>query len=238
VLREGVEGGRRTFANTMKYIRITTSANFGNMISMALAAPLLPFLPLLAKQILLNNFLSDLPAMAISSDTVDPARLVHPQRMSIGDLQRFMVVFGLISSAFDLTTFAIMIYGFHAPEAVFQTAWFVLSLLTELVVILSLRTQGPAWRSRPSALVMWISLGVGVLALALPFSGPVAAIFGLTPLSEGLIGVLAALVIAYLAVTEAAKLRFFRPAIAGGQGVRRARRAGMARQRSRGGPSG
>jgi Mg2+-importing ATPase len=211
VLREGVEGGRRTFANTMKYIRITTSANFGNMISMALAAPLLPFLPMLAKQILLNNFLSDLPAMAISSDTVDPARLVHPQRMSIGDLQRFMVVFGLISSAFDLTTFAILIYGFNASEPIFQTAWFVLSLLTELVVILSLRTQGPAWRSRPGTLLTWISLGVGALALILPFTGPLAGIFGLTPLSGRLLGMLAALVVAYLAATEAAKLRFFRP---------------------------
>jgi len=210
VLREGVEGGRRTFANTLKYIRITTSANFGNMVSMALAAPFLPFLPMAAKQILLNNFLSDLPAMAISSDTVDRARLVQPQTMRIGDLQRFMVVFGLISSAFDLTAFAILLHGFKSSEPVFQTAWFVLSLLTELAALLSLRTQGPAWRSRPGRLLVWISLGVGVLALSLPFAGPLASVFGLTPLRAALMGVLAALVAGYLAATEAAKLWYFR----------------------------
>jgi Mg2+-importing ATPase len=105
VLRSGVEDGRRTFANTLKYISITTSANFGNMVSMALATPLLPFLPLAAKQILLNNFLSDVPSIAISSDNVDPDRVSRPQRWSIKDIQKFMVVFGLISSVFDLLAF-------------------------------------------------------------------------------------------------------------------------------------
>ena len=102
VLRSGVEDGRRTFANTLKYITITTSANFGNMVSMALAMPFLPFLPLSAKQILLNNFLSDVPSIAISSDNVDPESVARPQRWNIKDIQKFMVVFGLISSAFDL----------------------------------------------------------------------------------------------------------------------------------------
>src|SRR6476646_7250145 len=97
-LRSGVEDGRRTFANTLKYISITTSANFGNMVSMALATPLLPFLPLAAKQILLNNFLSDVPSIAISSDNVDPDRVSQPQRWNVGDIQKFIVVFGLISS--------------------------------------------------------------------------------------------------------------------------------------------
>ncbi|TAJ73924.1 MAG: magnesium-translocating P-type ATPase [Phenylobacterium sp.] len=210
VLREGVEGGRRTFANTLKYIRITTSANFGNMVSMALATPFLPFLPLAAKQILLNNFLSDLPAMAISSDAVDGDRLANPQRMSIGDLQRFMVLFGLTSSAFDLTAFAVLLYGFKATEPLFQTAWFVLSLLTELAALMSLRTQGPAWRSRPGKLLVGISLAVGVLALSLPFITPLAQVFGLTPLRAILLGVLVALVVSYLAATEAAKLWYFR----------------------------
>lgn len=210
VLREGVEGGRRTFANTLKYIRITTSANFGNMVSMAIATPFLPFLPMAAKQILLNNFLSDLPAMAISSDAVDRARLGQPQRMSIGELQRFMVVFGLISSAFDLTAFAILLYGFKATEPLFQTAWFVLSLLTELAALMLLRTQGPAWRSRPGRLLVWISLAVGVLAISLPFIAPLSQVFGLTPLRAGVLGVLATLIVGYLAATEAAKLWYFR----------------------------
>lgn len=212
ILREGVLGGRRTFANTLKYIRITTSANFGNMVSMAAAAPLLPFLPMAAKQILLNNFLSDLPSMAISSDAVDKGRLAKPQRFEIGELQRFMVVFGLISSAFDLMSFAVLIKGFHAAEPVFQTGWFVLSLLTELAVVMSLRTEGPAWKSRPGGLLLWTSLGVAGVALVLPYVAPVAELFSLAPLSGGLVAALGGLVIAYLAATEAAKRWFFRRA--------------------------
>lgn len=211
VLRDGVEGGRRTFANTLKYIRITTSANFGNMVSMAVAAPFLPFLPMAAKQILLNNFLSDLPSMAISTDAVDAQGQAVPQRMAVPDLQRFMVIFGLTSSLFDLTAFAILLGLFQASEPVFQTAWFVLSLLTELAVVMSLRTQGPAWRSRPGALLLWLSLATGLAALVLPFAGPVAGVFGLTPLNGALLAVLAGLVCAYLAVTEVVKLWYFRP---------------------------
>src|SRR5690606_15590410 len=107
VLRRGVEEGRRTFANTLKYINITTSANFGNMVSMALATPLLPFLPLVAKQILLNNFLSDIPSIAVSTDNVDRERIERAQRWNIHDVRRFMIVFGLASSAFDLLAFAV-----------------------------------------------------------------------------------------------------------------------------------
>src|SRR6476646_5785961 len=114
VLRLGVEDGRRTFANTLKYICITTSANFGNMVSMALATPLLPFLPLAAKQILLNNFLSDLPSMAISTDSVDPERVVQAQRWDVKEVRRFMLVFGLISTAFDLLTFFTLLRVFDA----------------------------------------------------------------------------------------------------------------------------
>ena len=150
VLRRGVEDGRRTFANTLKYICITTSANFGNMVSMALAAPLLPFLPLAAKQILLNNFLSDVPSITISTDNVDPETVTRPQRWQIKDVQRFMIVFGLISSVFDLLTFATLLLVFRADEPTFQTTWFIISLLTELAVVLVLRTHRPAFRSRPS----------------------------------------------------------------------------------------
>ena len=116
VLRKGVVDGRRTFANTLKYISITTSANFGNMVSMALAAPLLPFLPLVAKQILLNNFLSDVPSMAISTDLVDAARVTHPQRWDVAQIRRYMIVFGLLSSVFDLLTFAALLLLFRAER--------------------------------------------------------------------------------------------------------------------------
>ena len=211
VLRTGVEDGRRTFANTLKYISITTSANFGNMVSMALATPLLPFLPLVAKQILLNNFLSDVPSIAISSDNVDPERVTHPQRWNIKEIQRFMIVFGLISSVFDLLTFAVLLLVFHAGEATFQTSWFVVSLLTELAVVLVLRTRGPAWRSRPSALLLWTTVAATVFALAVPFFGPGSRLFGFVPLSTVEMGTVVGIVTAYLGATEATKRWFFRP---------------------------
>ena len=210
VLRTGVVDGRRTFANTLKYISITTSANFGNMVSMALAAPLLPFLPLVAKQILLNNFLSDVPSMAISTDRVDAARVTHPQRWDIKQIRRYMIVFGLLSSAFDLLTFAALLLLFRAGEATFQTTWFVVSLLTELGVVLVLRTRGPAWRSRPSALLLWTTVAATAFALATPFFGRGSTLFGFVPLSTVEMGTVVGIVIAYLAATEVAKRWFFR----------------------------
>ncbi len=210
VLCQGVQDGRRTFANTLKYISITTSANFGNMISMALVTPLLPFLPLLAKQILLNNFLSDLPSMAIASDQVDAAQLAKPTRWQLKDLRRFMILFGLVSSAFDLLTFLLLRKFFQADAAVFQTTWFVVSLLTELAVVMVLRTHGPCWRSRPGRL-LWISTAlVAALSLALPYLGSVALLFGLTPLRPGIVLTLLAVVTCYIAATELAKRWFFR----------------------------
>ena len=209
VLRQGVEDGRRTFANTLKYISITTSANFGNMISMALATPLLPFLPLAAKQILLNNFLSDLPSLAISGDNVDPERLSRPQRWNVGEIRRFMIVFGLISSVFDLLTFGVLLHVFKAGEGVFQTSWFMISLLTELVVVLVLRTRKPVFRSRPGRLLLWSTLAVAVATFAIPFLGGVSALFGFVPLSAGVLAAVVAIVGGYMLATEIAKSWFF-----------------------------
>ncbi|HET7910391.1 MAG TPA: magnesium-translocating P-type ATPase [Nitrospira sp.] len=210
VLKRGVEDGRRTFANTLKYICITTSANFGNMISMALATPLLPFLPLAAKQILLNNLLSDVPSIAISTDNVDPEQIARVQRWQVKDIQRFMVVFGLISSLFDLLTFATLIFILHADQATFQTIWFVISLLTELVVVLVLRTRKPAFRSRPGSLLLWATLATSIAALAMPFLGPLTSLFGFTPLSLVQSVPILAVVVGYIAATEAAKVWFHR----------------------------
>jgi P-type Mg2+ transporter len=207
VLCDGISDGRRTFANTLKYIAITTSANFGNMMSMALANPLLPFLPLAAKQILLNNFLSDLPSIAISTDRVDDEHLTTSQRWDVRAVTRFMISFGLISTAFDLLTFAVLLHLFGAGEAQFQTAWFVESLLTELVVVLLLRTRRPAWRSRPSALLLWASVAVAAVALVLPYLGAAQALFGFTPLPAAMVIGLVAIVIGYALATEAAKRR-------------------------------
>ena len=210
VLRQGVEEGRRTFANTLKYISITTSANFGNMVSMALAAPLLPFLPLVAKQILLNNFLSDVPSIAISNDNVDADRLARPQRWNIREIQKFMLVFGLVSSFFDLVTFATLLLVFHATEAAFQTSWFVISVLTELAVVLVLRTHRSAFRSRPSRLLLWSTLALAVAVLAIPFLGPLSALFGFVPLSLWEMASVVAIVGSYIVATEAAKVWFYR----------------------------
>nr|WP_312022730.1 HAD-IC family P-type ATPase [Bradyrhizobium sp. 2S1] len=208
-LRSGVEDGRRTVANTLKYISITTSANFGNMLSMALAAPLLPFLPLAAKQILLNNFLSDVPSIAISSDNVDPDRLLLPQRWNIKNVRRFMIVFGLISSVFDLVTFSALLLVFHADQPTFQTFWFIVSVLTELAVVLILRTQRPAFRSRPSRLLLWTTLVVATGTLAIPFLGPLSSIVGFVPLSALQMSTVLAIVVGYIAATEGAKAWFY-----------------------------
>ncbi|MBK6597554.1 MAG: magnesium-translocating P-type ATPase [Proteobacteria bacterium] len=209
VLCQGVEDGRRTFANTLKYIAITTSANFGNMVSMALATPLLPFLPLVAKQTLLNNFLSDVPSIAISTDHVDEERLLTAQRWHIGELRHYMIVFGLASTSFDLLTFWLFLQVFHAGEAVFQTAWFTVSLLTELSVVLVLRTQGPFWRSRPSRLLMISTATIGALALALPFSGTVASLFGFVPLNMTMLAAIGSITLGYIIATELLKRHYY-----------------------------
>ncbi len=210
VLRRGVDDGRRTFANTLKYIAITTSANFGNMVSMALATPLLPFLPLAAKQILLNNFLSDLPSIAISTDNVDAERVARAQRWNVTEVRRFMVVFGLISTAFDLLTFFLLLRVFDATESIFQTGWFVVSLLTELAVLLVLRTHGPAIRSVPGSLLLWATIAVAAFAVAAPFIGSFARIFGFVALPAGLLGAMVAIVVGYVLATEVAKRWFYR----------------------------
>ena len=149
VIRRGIEEGRRTFANTLKYVLTTTSANLGNMISMAVVSLFLPFLPLLAGQILLNNFLSDVPAVGIADDSVDRELVEKPRRWDMKFLGRFMIEFGLLSSVFDFLTFGLLLWVFAAGPEIFRTGWFVESLLTELVIALVVRTRRPFWRSRP-----------------------------------------------------------------------------------------
>lgn len=204
-IRSGIEDGRRTFANTLKYIAITISANFGNMISMAVATVLLPFLPLLPSQILLNNFLSDLPAVAIATDLVDAERVSQAQRWDITRIRNFMILFGLLSTAFDLLTFGLLRLVVEADAQTFRTSWFVLSLLTELVALLVLRTRRWCWNSRPSAPLLWSCIGVGLLAVALPYSGSIASFFELSALPLYLTAALLGLALAYGVVTELAK---------------------------------
>ena len=155
VVRRGITLGRNTFANTLKYIQTTLSANLGNMISMAAASLFLPFLPLLASQILLNNFLSDIPAFGLAGDSVDPELVTRPRRWNVRELRRFMIKFGLLSSVFDFATFGVLLLVYRAAAVEFRTAWFVESLLTELVVALVVRTRRPFFRSRPGRFLLW-----------------------------------------------------------------------------------
>lgn len=206
----GLRQGRRTFANTMKYVYLATSANFGNMISMAIASVVLPFLPLLAAQILTINLLSDLPATAIATDNVDGDRLAGPQRWDLRQLVRFMLVFGPVSSIFDILTFVVLILLFHANETEFQSAWFVGSVLTAVAVIFVLRTRGPFWRSRPSWQLVVMACVAAAIAIALPFS-PLAPLLHLAPLPVPLVGLLFVIVVAYVVTAEVTKALFWRP---------------------------
>lgn len=204
VVLKGVDEGRRAFANTLKYLHIATAASFGNMVSMAVASVVLPFLPLTAGQILLNNLLSDIPMLALAGDRVDPEARHHPHRWHSGNLVRFMTVFGLLSSAFDLMTFWLLISVFHAPAEVFRAAWFLESLLSELLFTLSIRTQRPFWTSRPSPSLAVLSLCVAAVAVAIPcvFGG---TSLGFAPLPPPLMAALGVLLLCYLIASELTK---------------------------------
>ncbi|HET7505239.1 MAG TPA: magnesium-translocating P-type ATPase [Kofleriaceae bacterium] len=209
VIQRGIEEGRRTFANTLKYILTTTSANLGNMISMAVASLVLPFLPLTAGQVLLNNFLSDIPAVGIASDRVDPELVARPRRWDTRFIGRFMLEFGLLSSAFDALTFAMLIVGYGARAATFRTGWFVESLFTELVIALVVRTQRPAWRSRPGRVLGWTTAAVAAVALTLPYL-PFATILGFEPASPAMMGAVVGIAAGYVAASELLKSWFYR----------------------------
>ena len=207
VIRRGIEEGRKTFANTLKYVLITTSANLGNMVSIAAASLFLPFLPLTAGQILLNNFLSDVPAVGLADDAVDPEQVDRPRRWDIRFIGRFMVVFGLVSVLFDFVTFAVLKIGFHAGPDLFRTAWFVESLLTELVIALVVRTGRPFYRSRPGRVLLTSTIGLIAAAFAIPFL-PIADVFGFVPLPPTLVTAIAGITLLYVATTELTKRRF------------------------------
>lgn len=208
VLRQGIEEGRRTFANTLKYIFTTTSANFGNMFSMAGASLFLPFLPLLAKQILLNNFLSDFPSLTIATDTVDPELVEKPRRWDIKFIRDIMVIFGLISSVFDFLTFGVLIYIVKAAPAEFRTGWFVESLMTELLITLVLRTRRSIFKSKPG-FYLWLStLAAAIVTIAIPYL-PFGPLLGFTPLPLYALWLLLVITVLYVVASEVAKRLYF-----------------------------
>ena len=202
---QGVREGRRTFANTLKYIRMGLSSNFGNMLSMAAAVLFLPFLPMLPSQILLNNLIYDASQTAIPSDEVDAEAENLPARWDIRGIGRFMLLFGPISSAFDFATFGFLLLVLHANEAEFHTGWFVESLATQVLVIFVIRTRRtPFWRSRPSAPLVATALTAVLLAIVLPLS-PLAGILGFEQLPVLFWIGLGVFVVIYLAIVETAK---------------------------------
>jgi len=209
VLHDGVVEGRRAFGNIMKYVLMGTSSNFGNMLSMAGAALVLPFLPMLPLQILLNNLLYDLSQVAIPSDRIDRSCLVKPRHWNIAFIRRYMLVLGPISSAYDFLTFVVMLGIFHADATLFRTGWFVESLATQTLVIFVIRTAARPWASPPSRALAW---GVGACVttgMALPFT-PLAGWLGLTPLPPLFFAMLVAMILTYLALVEVVKARFYR----------------------------
>jgi Mg2+-importing ATPase len=208
ILRDGIDEGRRTFANTLKYILTTVSANFGNMFSMAAASLWLPFLPLLASQILLNNFLSDIPGTTIAGDNVDPEWVARPRRWDTRFISRYMVLFGLVSSIFDFLTFGLLLCVFQATNEEFRTGWFIESLLTELVIALVVRTRRVFYRSRPGNLLLASTIVVIVLTLILPYL-PCNSLLGFVPLPAPLMMLLIGLTVLYVFVAELTKKYFY-----------------------------
>jgi Mg2+-importing ATPase len=206
VVSQGVTLGRRTFANTLKYIRVTTSANFGNVLSMTIAAGFLPFLPLLPRQVLLLNFLSDIPGVTIAEDAVDPEQLEAPRAWHLRSIRNFMITYGAISSAFDLATFVVLRVGYDAGATLFHSAWFVESTLTELAVMLVLRTNRTFFRSRPGRGLLWTSGAVAAVTVALPYS-PLAAPLGLTGLPVTILATIVGIIVGYVVANELVKRR-------------------------------
>jgi Mg2+-importing ATPase len=208
VLAKGVYEGRRTLANTLKYVFVSISANFGYMLSMAIASLFLPFLPLLPTQILLINLLADFPAMALATDSVDAEIVQRPRQWDVRSILRFMLLFGLIGTCFDMLTFAGLIYLFHATEEQFRTGWFMVSIFTGLLIMLAVRTRRPFFRSRPGKWLLLAALGVAMITCVLPFVelGKVVELVRPTPTLVGLVLVISA---CYAVAMELGKSIFY-----------------------------
>jgi Mg2+-importing ATPase len=210
VLADGVAEGRRIFANTIKYVLMGTSSNFGNMFSVTVAAAFLPFLPMLPSQILLNNLLYDTSQMTIPTDRVDEEQLVRPSHWDIAFIRKFMIRFGPISSLFDFATFAVMLWGFHAAAPLFRAGWFVESLATQTLIVFVIRTRRvPFPRSKPSRPLLISVFAVVAIGAVIPQS-PMNTALGFAPLPPAFFAVLVAFVIAYLIAVEIAKYFFYK----------------------------
>jgi Mg2+-importing ATPase len=204
----GVIEGRKSFGNITKYVLMGTSSNFGNMLSMALASAVLPFLPMLPVQILLNNFLYDLSQLTIPTDNVDPSYTAQPRKWDMGMIQRFMFGLGPVSSVYDFITFGVMLWVFHAGPELFRTGWFIESLATQTLVIFVIRTAGNPFNSRPSTPLL-LTVSGGVLAGLVIVVSPLGAALGFVPPPPTFFGVLVVMVVTYLLIVQLVKRRFY-----------------------------
>jgi Mg2+-importing ATPase len=221
VLADGVVEGRRIFANTMKYVLMATSSNFGNMFSLVAASLIVPFLPLLPTQVLLNNLLYDVSQTAIPSDGVDEEQLRRPSHWDIRFIRRFMGVFGPISSVFDLVTFGVLIaaFGARGDAELFRSGWFVESLLTQTLIVFVIRTRRiPFWRSRPATPLLATTLTCAAIAVLFPF-GPLASTFGFVRPAPALLVTIALLAATYLLLVDVVKRWFYAHVPTGGTAV-------------------
>ncbi len=209
VLINGVREGRKTFANTLKYIFMATSANFGNMFSMAGLSLFLPFLPLLPKQVLLTNLLTDIPEMTIATDKVDLEMIAKPRKMNIGFIRKFMIVFGLASSIFDYLTFGVLLYILKAGPDEFRTGWLVESVISASLIVLVIRSSQPFYRSRPGKWLLVATFLMIAITLLLPYS-PIAIKMGMVPLPARFYPWLGGIIIFYIATAELLKKIFYK----------------------------
>jgi Mg2+-importing ATPase len=208
ILVQGVREGRTTFANTLKYVFMATSANFGNMFSMAGASLFLPFLPLLPKQILLTNLLTDFPEMTIATDRVDREMVEQPRRWNIRFIRNFMATFGIVSSFFDYLTFGVLLLALEATPEQFRTAWFLESVISSAVIVLIIRTRQPFFQSKPGTYLFMVTLLIVGITLLLPFT-PLAKVFGFIPLPISFILFVGIIVGLFMVAAEVTKKIFY-----------------------------
>ena len=209
VLVDGVREGRATFANTLKYVFMATSANFGNMFSMAGVSLILPFLPLLPKQVLLTNLMTDFPEMTIATDSVDNEMIDYPRRWDMKAIRKFMVTFGILGSVFDYMTFCLLLLVFHATRVQFRTAWFVESVVSASLIVLVIRSRKPFFRSRPGNALLLATLSVVVIAVVVPFT-PLAAFLGFGPMPLVFLLCIGLIVSLYIVAAELVKRVFYK----------------------------
>ncbi len=209
VLSDGISEGRKTYLNTLKYIFITISANFGNMFSMAGASLFLPFLPLLPSQILLINLLTDIPSLSIASDSIDEELLQKPRRWDIKLIRKFMIVFGLESSLFDFLTFGILLLLFHTSLEVFRTSWFVESVITEILLLLVVRTRRTFFTSHVGKALLISTILIAITVLIIPYISASSSI-GLVPLPLQIIATICIISLLYATLGEVTKRFLFK----------------------------